>query len=361
MLKNYFILLFYTISLFASKDIVNSDLEVKKLYLSYKNYPNRVFTNQRFSVELEAIILYNQNSFNKIITTFTDGKNIQVITQEPKWKKVKDNIYKTKLIFKAQQENLSLPTITLALFFDDEIIDYISLEPLEIDFEKIAINQKLFSNIIASDLDILQTNTKQYDNSNILATIVLEAKNSNLEDLYFNGYNEQGIESYTDKDNIQRVYYHIVVPIHTNKINFTYYNTKKRDFILKSLDVSLKEDLVSTQTNINPYNSNILLYKQILVIIVFSIFFILLLIKRNYIYLFITIILLGVLVYLFIPNKKIVLPINTKIYILPTKNSTIFKITTKQELVEILNKKDKFIKIMLQNQNIGWIKDDSQN
>ena len=185
-----------------------TDIETKKLYLSCEAYPKRVFTNQRFSITLKAIILYDQTKFNKIITTFIDQENIDIITQEPKFILQKDNTYKAKIIFKANKKSFILPTITVALFNDDEIVDYLSIKPPHIDFEQIAIDQKLFSNIIASSLEILQVTTKQYNNNNTLVTIALEAKNSNLEDIHFLSYKEQGIDSYTDKENIQRIYYY---------------------------------------------------------------------------------------------------------------------------------------------------------
>ena len=354
-----FLLILYSCSVFAIDTDNLSSIESKKLYLSYKTYPKRVFTNQRFSISLKAVILHEKDNFNKIITTFSGQKNLQIITQEPKWIEKKNNMYETKIELKAQEKELLLPTITMALFFDDEIVDYIVLNPIKIQFGKIAINQKLFSNIIASSLDILQINTKQYNNNSILATIVFEATNSNLEDIHINGYEEQGIESYNDNGNTQHLYYHIVVPIHKKSIKFTYYNTVKKDFILHNLDLTLKEELISTQTNINPYNSNILLYKKIVVVILFSTFLILFLIKRSNIYLVINTILLILLTYLFIPNKKIVLNKGTKIYILPTKSSTVFKIINKKELVEIINQQTNFTKVLLENQNIGWIKNAS--
>ncbi len=351
----------FKIALFFIIFINNSvagDIESKNLYLSYNSYPKRVFTNQRFIIDLKAIILNPKDTYNKIITTFAGAKNLQIITQDPIWIQQKNNQYSTKLQFKAEDKKFILPTITLALFYDDEIVDYISLDPLDISFEQIAIDQNLFSNIIASNIDILQVNTKQYDNNNILATIVLEAQKSNLEDIYLKGYKEQGIESYSDKENIQRLYYYVVIPIHKKVLKFTYYNTRKKDFILLNINVTLKEELVSTQTNLNPYNSNLLFYKQIIAIILFLIFACLLYLRKNLFYFITTTILLLIVTYLFIPNKKIVLEKNKKIYILPTKNSTIFKITTKKELVEVINTKNNFKKIILKNKNIGWIKDD---
>jgi len=56
-----------------------------------------------------------------------------------------------------------------------------------------------------------------------------------------------------------------------------------------------------------------------------------------------------VLIYISLPNQKINIPKGTKIYILPTSNSNIFKITNKVLEVEVLLKKENYIKILLPN------------
>ncbi len=62
------------------------------------------------------------------------------------------------------------------------------------------------------------------------------------------------------------------------------------------------------------------------------------------------------------PNKHAVLKNNTMIYILPTNKSTIFYQLDNFKKVEILNKKNEFIKVMFNNNSnkvIGWVKEDS--
>ena len=40
-------------------------------------------------------------------------------------------------------------------------------------------------------------------------------------------------------------------------------------------------------------------------------------------------------------------------------NSTIFAITTKEQNVKVITKKDNFTKIILQNQTIGWVENEN--
>jgi hypothetical protein len=56
------------------------------------------------------------------------------------------------------------------------------------------------------------------------------------------------------------------------------------------------------------------------------------------------------------PNKTITVKNHTKVYILPTANSTVFKILKEEQKGQVLIKKEKFSKILFKNNSVGWIK-----
>ncbi|OUR73936.1 hypothetical protein A9Q76_01750, partial [Arcobacter sp. 31_11_sub10_T18] len=65
-----------------------------------------------------------------------------------------------------------------------------------------------------------------------------------------------------------------------------------------------------------------------------------------------------------LPNEVLKVKKNSNIYILPTNNSTVFYKLDKIQKVEILNKKDDFLKIFFKKSNtqkeiIGWIKENN--
>ena len=326
------------------------------MYLDYESYPKRVFTGQKFDVRLKVIVLKSQNEYDKIITTFVDEQNIEILTKEPIWVKQKENTYITTLTLKAHNLQFDMPKITVALLKNSDIINYISVKSLKIKFERIAINQKLFSNIIAKDLQILTVKTKQFTNNMLHSTINIEASNSNLEDINLTQYKEQGIKDLTENYPNQSIYFYVMTPSHAKSIKFTYYNTVLKDFVMIEIPINLDVELVSTQSDLNPYNSSILIYKQILSGGLLFIAILLFMITKHNRYLIVVTVFIVLIAYLFIPNKKIILPNNTKVYILPTKNSTIFKVLEKKELVEIINEKGVFQKVLFHNENIGWIR-----
>jgi len=355
-MKYYFKVLLLSL-LFLTSLFSNEEIESKELYLEYSSYPQRVFTGQKFDIEFKALVLKSIDSYDKIVTTFTHEDNIEVLTKDIVWIKNKSSEYTTTISYKVFKNNFTLPKITLALSKDEEIIDFISVNSPEIEYERIAVNQKLFSKVIAKNIEIFIVKTKQYTNNILHTTINLKAFHGNLEDFRLNSFDtEQGINSLTDNYPVQNLYYFVMIPSHTKEIKFTYYNTNSKDFVTMTIPIILDEELVSTQTELNPYNSSILIYKQVLSAGLLLLFIILFAFSRKNIYLIVITLFIIILAYLFIPNKKILLAENIKVYILPTNSSTVFKSLKNKEVVEIVNENKDFIKVIFANQSIGWIK-----
>lgn len=336
----------------------NDSLKTKELYLEVEKYPKRVFTGQKFEILLKATILKSKQSYDNIILSFLDGENIEIINNNPLFEEKKENIYFTKLSFKTKDRKFTLPKVTVGLVKGENIVDFISINLPKIKFEKIALNEKLFSNIIAKDLQVLTVKTKQFDNNTLHSTINIEGVNSNLEDIYLKKYKDQGIKSFTEDYPFQNIYFYVMTPVHVKNIKFTYYNTQSKEFATVNIPIALKEDLVSTQTDLNPYNSSILLYKQYFTLFFLVLFLLLFLIRKKTKYFYLSCIMIVAVAYLYMPNKKAVLKKGTSVYILPTKNSTVYKKLDKKYLVEILDKKGNFDKVLFQNHNTGWIKNE---
>ena len=156
-------------------------------------------------------------------------------------------------------------------------------------------------------------------------------------------------------EDTQTLYYYIITPRGEKNIEFNYFNTNKNKFVNINVPINLQEELVSTQTDLNPYENDMYIYKVIAISIVVLFFLMVYYFKREFFFLFFAVIFMTLLIYMIWPNSKIILNKNTKVYILPTSNSTIFSIIKKKEEVEILIKKDHFIKVLFKNKNIGWV------
>lgn len=342
----------------ASFDSLNK--QSNSIYAKFVNYPTTIYTSQRFAIEIESIITTQE--FTKIESRFIDAKDVSIINPQQIWQKMAKNSYKNLYFFKVHTENFQMPTIQIVLYNNDEIVDVSYLKPKELSYTDIAVEDMLFSNVIASSVELISSKTRQYSNSELLAVLEIEAVNGNLEDFRLKEFKKQLLMSLEEEYPKQKLIYNTIVPIHTKEINFNYFDTKTNRFKKISVPIKLEEELVSTQTDLNPNDNNIELYKKIALGILTIFFILLYLLKRKNSYIVIAIV-LSILFFIFAkPNGAMIIEQDTKIYILPTKNSTVFYITANKQMVEILDKKRPFIKILFQlnGQNIktvGWIKE----
>jgi len=338
----------------------NKDYNIKSkiLYTKYTNIPKVVYTNQRFTVTISADVLISYANIPYKIHTYInkDNKNIELINQDIIWEKIKANKYETQLQFKVVSDEVVLPQIRISLIDEEnEILDESVIKNKKIIYRKIAINQKRYSQIIAKSLIVTSLKTKQYTNNELIHVLVIDAKQSNLEDFKLFKYEAQGQKVLNTNEDTQTLYYYIITPRGEKNIEFNYFNTNKNKFVNINVPINLQEELVSTQTDLNPYENDMYIYKVIAISIVVLFFLMVYYFKREFFFLFFAVIFMTLLIYMIWPNSKIILNKNTKVYILPTSNSTIFSIIKKKEEVEILIKKDHFIKVLFKNKNIGWV------
>ena len=329
----------------------------KNLYLSFIEKPSLVYKNQRFKVKVKALI--TTKNFDNLQTLFEQG-NIEPINPENVWQEKGNNVYENTYFFKADKSDFKLPNIKVVLKNQDEIVDTTTLVADEIQYSDIARGDEKFSNIIAKELKLKAYKTKQYNNKESLTIIDIDAKEANLEDFNIKGIEEQGVYELKEKDSIQNLIYYFVTPVHEKKVVFNYYNTKIKSLTTVTVPLVLQNELVSTQTDLNPNDSSFEKYKKIAVAVLFFIFLILYIIKRGKILLFITIVLFIIAAVYLKPNSTGVVKKDSFVYILPTKNSTIFFKLDEKQKVEVLNEKNEFIKIMgTENKFIGWVKEDN--
>ncbi len=77
-----------------------------------------------------------------------------------------------------------MPTIEVRLYKGKTLIESRRVSGLDISFSEIAKSDDRFSNVIAKDLKVIASKTKQYTNKEALTIIDINAIKSNLEDFY---------------------------------------------------------------------------------------------------------------------------------------------------------------------------------
>lgn len=343
-------------------DEINKEESISKeqnVYLSYKYFPEKIFKNQRFEITIKAII--TTNNYDRIETKFINSKNMDVINADSAWTLNEDRTFENKYYFKAYDDDFILPTFQVSIYKNDTLIEVENLAPKETMFSEIGKNIDNFSSVIAKNIVINAHKTKQYNNEELITIFDMNGVESNLEDFHIKGVEEQGISKIEDEYPNQNLLYYLVLPVHTKKIDFSYYNTFEKRFITLKVPIILENELVSTQTDLNPNKSNLLYYKKIAAGLAVIIFVVIYFIKKRKIFLIFALISIITLLIYIMPNQTSILKKDSYIYILPTKKSTIFQKTNKNYVVEVSIKRGDFIKIIFNQDNksmIGWVKKD---
>lgn len=340
--------IFLCVNLFAAKN----------LYLSYNKIPTNVYKNQKFEVVVKALI--TTNTFDELATTFTNSSNITILNPKNPWKKISNDTYENSYYFKVKQGNFKFPDISVVLMNDGGMIDSTELAAPIIKYSDIGKGDERFSGVIADDFILKAYKTKQYNNKEALTIIDVDAINSNLADFKLKDIEDQAISSIKDYNEKENLVYYFVTPIYKKKLVITYYNTKSKSFKDVTIPLLLQNELVSTQTDLNPNDSSFEMYKKVASICFFLLFLGLFIWKRKRFFLILSLIFLLISVIYLFPNPKGIVKKDSFVYILPTKNSTVFFKIANDQKVEVLERKNSFIKVLGSDSDfIGWIKEES--
>ena len=338
------------------KKIFNPVRTRQNVFLSYENNPSNIVVNQQFSVKVKAIV--TTQNFDEIKNTIESQKNIKVLNLDENWTKKDDYIYYKTFYLRALKSNAIFPSIYFKLYKNKKLIASQKFPDVKLNIINLHAD-KYFSNIVADSLDIIKIKTTKFDEEKLMVVLEIVAKNANLKDFKLSWVVRDGIDSYVDNFPISKIYYYAIIPKYTNKFIFKYFNIKQNRFIKKSIDIVLKDENISTQSDLNPQDSSFNLYKNIaygaLAIVLLLIFFK----RKRIVYLLFFIVLIVLFFSNMNPLRNVKILKNSKVFILPTKNTTIFYITPKEINAQKLNTRGDYIKIILPNSKIGWIKEEN--
>jgi hypothetical protein len=248
----------------------------------------------------------------------------------------------------------------LNLKFKNDLNNFLTL--ISQDFNKTIYLNSLFKTktveTIPNFCNVLAENLKIYNpistlsNNKILLSFTIKTKNANLKDFKIN--NDENLTIINKNEAI----YYTYLPKNTRKFTFYYFNTIEENYKKISIPIILKEETISTQTDINPEEKDFFTPLNILILITIAFFIIIFLIYKKILILIIPIILSTYLIINHLPKGEKILIKNSPVRILPTKNSTIFYKPIVDTKVKILNKTKHYTKIKI-NKKIGWVKNEN--
>ncbi len=342
MIKLLLLTLLFTLSLFGNKI----------LYTNYKETPKRVVKGEIFSVTLKTLSTVGQHE--NISYKFSNHRGLEVLTEDPQ-RTQNGKFLLDKFYFLATKSKAKLPDIRVSLESTEYESSFIRGKRLNI----ITLNpKKNFSSIIANSFKLIDARTTSYDNKHNIVVFVAKAENSIIKDMHFSNVYKQGIESATDTFDNARITYFVIIDKKLENFSFSYFNLLKNKFTVLNIPIVVDDDSVTTQSDLKPKDQSHDKLKAIIAAIVALIFIISIVIKKKYIYIILVLIPLAYILYITVPSKEICIKQGSKIYLLPVENGTIFE-TTKSEyhLLEEGYVKN-FIKVKLDNEKIGWVKNE---
>lgn len=335
----------------------NGNIYPKIIYLSYDKIPKKIINGQIFKISIKYII--TDPKYQSLKYQFSNINNIKLITPNPII--TKDKIY-TINTFYLQDINGSnkLPKITATAINHDNNTSYqrtaiLTSRPIDI----ITLNPPdNFSNVIAKQLTITDYKTTTYDNNSNILLFFAQAKQANLANIHIKNIKKQGIESINVSKNSSTIIYYAIINKDIQTFKFTYFNLLTQNYATISIPIVVINDSVSTQTNLSPITKQHKILKLIIATVLLFILLVIIIFRRKYFYLFLAILVSLYIIYLIIPSKEICVKQGSNIKILPIPQGIIFEHTNKIIYLQELNKRDGYIRVKLNNNKVGWIKDE---
>ena len=337
---------------------VYDKIKVKELLLKATNVPKNVVIGEIFSVE---IVADTQNDFEFEFETQLDETNIKWLNKKNfQWVKSEDNKYVGTFYLEATSIDAKTLKVGLDLKRNGENYQNSSINIFLPKLKELRSDEN-YNHIVADNLEVKKFKTTKFDDINNI--MVVEIYGNNVDLSAFNIENKtilkQGVDTINGDFNSQSAYYFAVFKPNKKSLDFNYYNLKKAKFESFSLPVSVEDDDVSTQIGLNPKQSEFSTYKDVTIYSCAVIFILLAIWRRRLSYFFVAAVFIALGIYTYNPFGKAVLKPDISVSILPTKNSTIFYTSRKNENVEILDTKGDYSKILFADGKIGWVKKDN--
>ncbi|TKX31358.1 SH3 domain-containing protein [Campylobacter aviculae] len=335
----------------SADNIEDPFIPQSSLVLTNDEYPSRVYVGEVFPITIHAKTTENTNFDFKIGLKKND--DLLFLNPDVKWKSIQGE-YVATLWFEAKTSNASLEQISIQLLRNGQAFQQTNLNLNPIKYENTLSNND-FTHLVASSLEVKKIKTSNFDNHNIIVMLELNATNTNLKSFYINGIQKQGVENLKGDFNASSAFYYAILPSSKTHFEFSYFNKDTKNLENLKFKLVISDDEISTQSDLNPINKDFNIYKQYALWFFTFIFAILFVWKKNYIILILAIICFTLGFFVDTNIKSGILKAGSRAKILPTEPSTYFYTARSNEKVKILGKRLNYVKVLLENGQIGWV------
>lgn len=328
----------------------------QKLFVTYDSSPSKLYKNEVFEIRLKATVATEE--LGTLQTTVSNQSGLKLLNSNYKWKLGDDGSFSLSLFFKVLSDKARLPDIQTAYTVNGVDKEAVMMGGVEMDAASVG-DTAAYCGVIASSLNVNNYKIDGYDTSNNILALEISAKSANLEDFKLHNIAIQGANSIKNDFSNGKIFYHLIIPDKQQSLEFEYFNKDKGEMqtVKVALDLSKIEDKVSTQTDLQPKNSDKAMYVFLTVAVLASILYGIYYFKREKIFLVLIVVtIISGVVFLFIPNEHVKIKKDTIVYLLPTENSTAFFQANDDMPVEKLKESEGYTKIKLKDGKIGWVK-----
>ena len=340
-------------------DDLKDEIRITDLILTTSKVPQTAYVNQIYKLSLKADI--QQDITVDLNLTLNKTPSLKWLNEKKySWFQTRGGLFETTLFFEANDTQAKLNDINVIMTRNGEFFQKASKKAPNPKFTPVPAKEN-YTHIVADELKVISHKTTDFDDKTNMMTIQLSVKNGDLSSFYIQNDQilRQNVSSINGPLENQRGFAFLIFDKNVTNITFSYFNLQTQKFENFSLNVKIEKDDLSTQTDINPQESSFKTYKIIVIFTFVGVLIIMFLTSRNLTPLIIALVIVGAYFYFQKQTSTGFIAQNTQVKILPIKNSTIFYISKERENVKIFDEKADFVKIMLSDGKIGWVKKES--
>ncbi len=327
----------------------------KILYSSFEKLPESLFKGELFSITLKT--LSTEEYFERIAYRFNRGVGVRLVNELPIERREGPYYYHT-FYFVATGDYVRIPDVTVALVFSDfhqSDLAYLAGKSIDV----IALNPPSdFSQVIADGFTIEQYKANHYDDTHYIVLFDALVTRGAVDAFTITQATKQGFESNSSGIDESRFTYYAIIPKRLEQLEFTFFDRAKERFEKRIVPIIVDDDSVSTQSDLKPRDHRHMQTKLFIALGVAGAALLLALIRRRFIYLLLTLVAGGYAMTIAVPIEHVCVKAQRPIYLLPMRGSTVFETTQMQTRFEREGAVKGYVKIKLDNNQIGWIRED---
>ena len=340
-------------------DDLKDEIRITDLILTTSKVPQTAYVNQIYKLSLKADI--QQDITVDLNLTLNKTPSLKWLNEKKySWFQTRGGLFETTLFLEANDTQAKLNDINVIMTRNGEFFQKASKKAPNPKFTPVPAKEN-YTHIVADELKVISHKTTDFDDKTNMMTIQLSVKNGDLSSFYIQNDQilRQNVSSINGPLENQRGFAFLIFDKNVTNVTFSYFNLQTQKFENFSLNVKIEKDDLSTQTDINPQESSFKTYKIIVIFTFVGVLIVMFLTSRNLTPLIIALVIVGAYFYFQKQTSTGFIAQNTQVKILPIKNWTIFYISKERENVKIFDEKADFVKIMLSDGKIGWVKKES--